>query len=224
MTKHKCSVCSRSLLQRSARKEAQGEVRKFWSCTGYRKEDPLCTAMYDDLNDKPDYAAFDLNFKFKCPECDDYLSRRKKRDKAEYFWVCKSTKTKKQCKTFLDDKNQEPDFVKYTLSHQHKCDNCSSWLRMVDSEKGKFWPCVNDKCGYFYMDSGNAPDRDLAKKTYLHKCPNCKEGMLKRIEDKRNGGQQWVCSCQACKTYLPDIGGMPDLTFKPEKKPAKAKK
>lgn len=224
MTKHKCSVCSRSLVQRDTKPDENGKSRKFWSCTGYRKENPLCTAMYDDLQDTPDYAAFELNFKFKCPECGDFLSRRKKRDKDEHFWVCKSTKTKKVCKTFLDDKMKEPDFVKYQLSHQHKCDNCQSWLRAIKSDKGEFWPCVNDKCGYFYMDKDGAPDRELAKSTYLHKCPNCKQGMLKQIKDTRNGGHQWTCSYRGCKTYLPDIGGVPDVNFKPEKKSSKAKK
>lgn len=224
MTKNKCSVCSRSLIQRETKKDAEGRSKKFWSCTGYRKENPLCTAIFDDLNNLPDYEAFDLNFKFKCPECDDHLERRKKRDKDGYFWVCKSTKTKQPCKTFVDDKNKEPDFVKYGLSHQHKCDNCDSWLRMIDSEKGKFWPCSNDKCGYFYLDEGNAPNRELAKSTYLHKCPNCKLGMLKIIDIKKENVKKWVCSSKPCGTFLPDISGLPDLTYKPEKKTAKSKK
>lgn len=224
MTKYKCKICDRKLLHFVANKGVAGKERPFWKCTGNVKDNPVCTAFYDDMNGQPDYAAFELNHKYKCVECQGFISRVKKKDGDQYFWVCRNIpkNRKTPCGVFYDDVDTQPDYDKYARDHEHKCPNCNSFISLRKGPTGDMWRCArkNAECGWSFGSDPLEPNIEAAKQRYKHKCPNCKIGYLDKGESAR--GAYWRCVSGACKTFLPDIDGVPDLEGnEPQKKKGK---
>lgn len=218
-TKHKCLLCKRPIIKRVSEKD--GLKRVFWVCTGNRKESPLCSAFYDDKNGVPDFEAFQLNHKFNCKKCGNFIQRRKKRDSDSYFWVCGHQIDKNEkCNTFYEDKDKAPDFEKYEsdykLNHTYKCINgsCTNFLsRRKYKEKDQFyWVC---ECKAFYDDVDMKPDYEQFKISYernhTHKCiaDNCKDGYLARFDKKDGNGHYWKCA--SCSAFYYDENDLPDI-------------
>lgn len=213
MSKFSCKICDRKLVRLLANKGDPQKERPFWICSGNTKVDPLCNAFYDDKNSEPDYEAFDLNHKYKCSECQGFLTRFKQREGNKYFWRCGNVpkNKKKPCGVFYDDLEQQPDYDKYARDHEFKCPNCNSYISLRDGKNGEVWRCSkkNSECGWSFGSDPLQPDIEAAKLKYIHKCPNCKIGYLDRGEGAR--GPYWRCVSNACSTFLADDDGKPDF-------------
>lgn len=218
-TKHKCLLCKRPIVQRTSEKD--GVKRVFWMCTGYRKESPLCTAFYDDSAGLPDFEGFQLNHKFNCKKCGNFIQRRKKREGDTYFWVCgHQISATEKCATFYEDKNKEPDFEKYErdykLNNTYKCINgsCTNYLarRKYREKDSHFWVC---DCKAFYDDLNEQPDFEKFKLTYeqnhTHRCiaENCNDGFLARIKKKEGVEHFWKCA--SCDAFYSEANELPDF-------------
>lgn len=214
MNKHSCTVCDRKLVHGIAHKDDPAKRRSFWRCSGNTRENPSCTAFYDDKNGVPDYEAFDLNHKYKCEKCEGFISRFAKKDKSGHFWVCrnKPKNRKTECGEMYNDLDGQPDYEKYKLDHTHKCPNCQSFIALRKGASGEVWRCSkkNFECGWSFGTDPRAPDIEGAKLRYVHKCPTCKLGYLEKGTNTK--GTYWRCVSGACNTFLQDQDGVPDLS------------
>lgn len=219
-TKHKCLVCKRPVLKKS--KEKDGVKSFFWMCSGYRKEASLCSTFYEDMHGEPDYAAFELNHKFNCTKCGNFLSRRKNRVGDGYFWKCGHPIGKdEKCVTYYEDKDKAPDFEKfqkdYELNHTYKClvDSCDHFLtRKKYREQDKhFWSCGG--CNSFYEESESKPDFALFKieyeRNHTHKCiaDGACGGYLARRYSKGSNSHFWMCA--KCDSNYSEKAELPDF-------------
>lgn len=224
LNKYSCKICDRKLVRLIANKDDPKKARPFWMCSGNTKVNPVCNAFYDDKADQPDYDAFDLNHKYKCVECQGFVSRFKQREGEKYFWKCNNTPKgrKTPCGAFYDDLEAQPDYDKYARDHEHNCPNCKSFISLRKGATGEIWRCSrkNFECGWSFGTDPMGPDIEAAKRKYTHKCPNCKIGYLEEGSSAR--GAYWRCVSGACKTFLADKDGEPD--FESNKKPEKKSK
>ena len=219
-TKFKCSICQRALLKKLS--EKNGVKRTYWMCTGYRKLSPLCSTFYDDKSGQPDYDKFQLNHKFNCVKCGEFISRKKKKDEDSYFWYCgHALNAKEKCITYYDDKDKEPDFEKYQkqyeMNHRYKCriSTCDHYLvRKKYREQDKFfWSC--SECNSFYQENDEQPDfgkfQIEYERNHTHKCildGTC-GGYLTRIPTKDKNSYFW--KCVKCDSNYNDIAELPDF-------------
>lgn len=222
MNKYSCKICERKLVRLIAHKDDPKKARPFWMCSGNTKLNPVCTAFYEDKNFQPDYDGFDLNHKYKCVECQGFVSRIKQREGNNYFWRCNNTpeNRKTPCGAFYDDLDAQPNYDKYARDHEHKCPNCNSFIALRKGATGEVWRCSKKEfeCGWNFGSDPLEPDIEAAKRKYKHKCPNCKIGFLEEGTSAR--GAYWRCVSGTCKTFLSDKDGEPDFESnnKPEKK------
>ena len=213
LNKFSCKICDRKLVRLIANKDDPQRARPFWLCQGNTKENPTCNAFYADKDSEPDYDAFDLNHKYKCVECQGFVSRFKQREGDKHFWKCmnipKNRKT--PCGSFYDDLDTQPDYDKYARDHEHKCPNCTSFISLREGAAGVVWRCSrkNSECGWSFGSDPLRPDIEAAKLKYVHKCPNCKIGYLDKGTSAR--GDYWRCVSGSCKTFLEDNQGVPDM-------------
>ena len=225
-SKYKCLLCERRLV-RLPSKAKPGTF--FWMCSGNRKENPLCATFYNVTEaGTPDYEAFELNRKYKCVECQNFLSRLKYKEKPGHFWKCTHKSGKTECNSFYSDlEDGTPDFEKYASEHEHKCVNCDNYLRQftrLPPSNDVIWICTHPlrKCGWIYKNVDNKPDIEAAKETYANKCPKCKLGGLSMYKPKE-GAMYWQCSDRSCDHSFADNAGSPDLANPLPKKKSKPK-
>lgn len=213
-TKHKCLECQRPILRRTVNKD--GVVAHYWSCTGYRKEKPLCVARYSDLNGSPDYEKYKLNHTYNCPVCNGYLSRYKRRDNDTSFWYCGNKVKRKVCETYLEDVNTSPDFdtfnKEYIQNHTHKCfsETCDGFYKKITKKDnaGIVWRCQS--CLEYCEDKEGAPDQDYYKKNHTHKCVAC-DSYLRLGNTSIGQKNVWRCSDKECCLVYQDIDLKPDF-------------
>jgi len=66
------------------------------------------------------------------------------------------------------------------------CFACGAPLRLIDSQKGKFWICTKQECKKTYSDYRGKPLKPIV-------CPKCKTNPLRKMRGKN--GDFCVCSC-----------------------------
>lgn len=219
MSRFKCVLCDRKLNFVDKKATDKAPARKYWVCTGYKKDNVLCSAFYDDKNNEPDFAAFELNQKYKCVVCQGFISRVKKKDDGGFYWKCKN-KTKvsgveEYCNQTYDDLDSQPDYDAYQRDHEHKCFNCGSFIALKTSPLGvQAWRCQSLKgvCGFEYPADGDRPNIEGAKLIYKHKCPKCKLGFFHTKTNSK--GEYFACSSWGCKTFAASEGGVPVINNK----------
>lgn len=218
-TRFKCLVCSRPILRKS--KDKDGETYHYWGCTGYRVEKPLCKAFYGDLNGVPDFAKYELNHKYHCPVCENFLSRYKRKDGSGFFWYCGHKIKRVKCETYLDDSDSSPDFDKfqkeYEINHKYQCFNegCGGFYKRIEKKEnaGVVWRC--QKCGDYCEDKDESPDQEDYEKNHTHKCVACSSYLKYSVT--RTNKVQWRCMDKECALIYEDVEGVPDLESKKEK-------
>lgn len=223
MNKYSCKICERKLVYGIAHKDDPAKRRPFWRCSGNTRENPSCTAFYNDKNGAPDYEAFDLNHKYKCEKCEGFITRFPKKDNTGHLWVCRNVPKgrKTECGEIYNDLDGQPDYEKYKQDHTHKCPNCQSFIALRKGAAGEVWRCSKKdfECGWNFGTDPQAPDIEGAKLRYVHKCPTCKLGYLEKGTNSK--GVYWRCVSGACNTFLEDQDGVPDLNSLKESVPKK---
>ncbi|MDR1314658.1 MAG: hypothetical protein LBQ12_13465 [Deltaproteobacteria bacterium] len=214
-----CPNCS-APLRHMLRSGSPSESYNYWKCTA-----DGCGSSYEDKGGAPDPESRKVSVVTDklCPTCGSNLRHVTRQESSAHrgydFWSC----TRRDCRTFLNDKGGEPDFDSARTPSAPSgvgCPECGKDLVHMqrDAAPGRegynYWKCPDDACGSFFDDGGGLPDPSSLRKTVKtsRKCPKCGDQILHKIKPNGptgRGWNYWACANRDCKAAWDDNNGAP---------------
>jgi ssDNA-binding Zn-finger/Zn-ribbon topoisomerase 1 len=214
-----CPRCGTNL-RHLVREGAPSESYNYWKCPSDE-----CGSSYEDRDGAPDPATRKTSVVTdrRCPVCGSnlrHVTREESGGQRGYdLWSC----TRRDCRTFLNDKDGEPDYESARAPAGPSgvgCPECGAELVHMqrDASPGRdgynYWKCPDAGCGASFEDADGKPDPASVRKSILtsRKCPKCGAQILHKTRSsgpEGRGWNYWNCSNSSCNAAWEDQNGAP---------------